>query len=757
MRYVFVKLGQIVFKNYWLVAILILASVLRFMGTNPGYNQYHADEGITYSAAASMVKNGNLDPLRYDYPALVPLVNYVFFQTVFIPLNWAKYYISHIPQIMDGLVHIPIAPLEEKKIFQTVILGERDRNALFWGRYVTAFISVANVLLIYLVASKLFSKIAAPLAGKFIGLIAAFLLTFNFKHVINSHIGLPDIYNAFFMMLAMLMFINLWHKPTFKNYLYAGIAAGLSFSVKFQVFALVSLGLVHIYISSAKSRINIKQLFSPVFFIAVMATPVIFVILNPYFLAHFKRSVSIVAGVSQKYGVGANQFNFYPFSYFYHIDYGPIEFILMVVGLVIAIYRFKKESLLLLSYLIPFMYVLVYYSRGGFYVRNFITTTPILMIFAAIAIWTGFNFVRRRIGYKAAVVILVITLPVVVIIPGRNALINSYSYTKPWGYDQMRPWVTQNLPKDVIVASHPFDIVNLKVPNKHTEFEISGAYSMAEHQEDGALYDIFNLNYAGYPFYFWMSYGLDELPLYWNKPLDIMRNMYHGLAAEQMFRYQVHAVTKPWQAPDTHIIIVKNPIWPVVDMKVLRSFSFDKDVEGWAIYGREKRSDENFVFDPGLGHDAKGSIIYLPSGQKYPTVRITSLPIPIKAGFLYNVSGFLKTDLVLEPREREGFIRVDFYNQNPDLEKVGLISAVSARVHSSNDWVKKELIERAPQGAKFLTVSFQTQVTTKLKIWLDDVVVQESKNVVDDITSKPPYDYHPIDLNYIYPNSHGNL
>ncbi len=56
------------------------AIILRFGGVWPGYNQYHSDEGVTYSAATSMIKNENLDPLRYDYPALVPLTNMIFFR-----------------------------------------------------------------------------------------------------------------------------------------------------------------------------------------------------------------------------------------------------------------------------------------------------------------------------------------------------------------------------------------------------------------------------------------------------------------------------------------------------------------------------------------------------------------------------------------------------------------------------------------------------------------------------------------------------
>ena len=69
------KINSIIF-----VIILIIAVLLRFIGINPGYPPYHSDDGITYSSATSMIVNGNLDPLRYDYPIMTPLTNYIVYQ-----------------------------------------------------------------------------------------------------------------------------------------------------------------------------------------------------------------------------------------------------------------------------------------------------------------------------------------------------------------------------------------------------------------------------------------------------------------------------------------------------------------------------------------------------------------------------------------------------------------------------------------------------------------------------------------------------
>ena len=755
---IIIIITKIVLQNKLLSLILIIAAILRFVGTNPGYNPYHADEGISYSAASSMIKNGNLDPLRYDYPALVPLVNYLFFKFLFIPIRWTQYYLTHITDIIDGVVHIPIAPLEAKKIFQVYILGERERNALFWGRYVTALVSLLNVFLTYLLAKRLFNKQSLPAdTGKNIGLIAAFLLTFNFKHVQNSHIGLPDIYNAFFLLVALLTMNRLWLKPTLKNYLISGIAVGLSFSVKYQIFAIFPLILVHFSNAVKDYKINYKKLLSPFLFLVFLMIPVMFALINPYFLLHFEKAIKTIQGVSIKYGMGTNRLNLYPFSYFYHIDYGFVEFFAIPIGLLISLKKFRRQTFLLLSFLAPYLFVLLYYSSGGFYVRNFITVTPFFLMFASTAIWFLYiNFFKKLNGLFARL-LLIALLVVSVFIPGKNAIINSYYYTKPWGYDIMRPWIQQNLPSDIIIASHPFDAANLHIKNKRTEFEIAGAYSLAEHKENGASFALLDLNWAGIPFYFWMSYGFDDLHLYWDKPVDIMRSMFHGIATEEFFRYQIHAVTKPWQAPDTHLLVIKFPDWPKVDMSDKVSFHFNEDLNGWKIYGRMNQSDFPYQFDPKIGRSSKGSLVFFPFGAKFPITRITSPLIDVEEGHLYEIEGFLKTEKELETREREGFLRVDFYGQNPDLEKVGMIASVSSRVYGTSDWVKKSLIERAPKGSKYLTVSFQMYVTTRTKIWLDDVTIKQSKEVVEDITAKPPYKIRDIDLNYVYPNSHGNL
>ena len=267
------------------VAIIALAFLLRVVGSNPGYPPYHSDEGISYSAAVSMIKNNNLDPLRYDYPAVVPLSNHIFFKLVFIPASWLKYFAIHTADIANGVITFPLEDELRDRIMQMEILGERERNALFWGRAVTAVFGTGSVLLVYLIGKRLF--------GYWAGVAAALLLAVNYRAVLNSHIGLPDTYNAFFLLLAFLAALVLLKEPTRRNYILAGLAAGLSLSTKYQVFAFFPILLVHLFHSWEQkgNSERVKHLFRvDALFVPVLAA-FTFVFLNPYAFVKIEETV----------------------------------------------------------------------------------------------------------------------------------------------------------------------------------------------------------------------------------------------------------------------------------------------------------------------------------------------------------------------------------------------------------------------------------------------------------------------------------
>ncbi|MFH1827133.1 MAG: glycosyltransferase family 39 protein [bacterium] len=716
-------------KNFPLVLVLIFAFLLRFIGTNPGYNQYHSDEGITYSAAVSMIKNGNLDPLRYDYPALVPLVNYFFFKFIFIPLNWTFFYLSNISKIIDGLIHIPIAPLEKAKIFQISILGEREINALFWGRYVTALFSLANVYLVYWLGKKLF--------GKNVGLLGALFLAVSFKAVVNSHIGLPDTYNAFFLLLSLIFSYRIIDKPTFRNYLLAGLFIGLSFSTKYQVFAVFPFLIAHFF----ASRLNLKNVFSWKIVLSGLMAVGIFILLNPYLWLNYQSAFEIISYVSKKYAMGRNSLMAYPFFYLLHFDYGLPLFMLSIVGICYSLKKFTKQALFLLTGIISFFYVMVFYSNGGFYIRNFITITPLVMLFAALALYS-LKFLLNKWFFTVLVIGSTI-------IPLKNALINSYNYTKTWSYKEILNKAEKVLPENSQVASHPFDPLPGDIVR--SPFKGESCYSLAEFREDGSEFALINMDWAGNYFYSWMTASFPAAGKYlFNKPIAQMRNTFWGISIEEMMNFILSSSFKPWQAADAALFLVKVPFFN--DIIEYNPF-FNLDLFDWVVVPSEFRG--SLLLKEKLSKNGKTELEIGPGSIGNGVARFVSEEIDIKPVFVYRITGVVESAEPVLKNKRSVFIRVDFFDQNSLLEERGVSVSVSPRYFGEGD-KELEILAIAPAEAKTARISLQPSENLYHSFWLKSVRIEESKRKVDLKENYEKVEFKQY-KDLLYQNSHGNL
>lgn len=732
------KIPRRIRGNFFLVIILIIAFTIRFIAVKPGYNPYHGDETAIWGSALTMVKKSTLDPGRYDYPATTMVINVLAYKYFFIPLSWLGYYLAHFWNVVDGTLRIFPTKLEANKLFDLYIAGERGENAIFWSRYVTALFGVGTVFLTYLLSKKMFSEK--------VGLMAAFFLTFNYRNVVNSHLALPDIYNAFFFLLSFIASWNLWEKPSRRTYLLAGVAAGLAFSVKYQFFAILPLLFIHLALTF-KDNFSFKKLFDVRIIAAGLCILLVFILTNPYVFINLETVIVKMYEESRKYAIGTNTLNIFPLSYLYHIDYGPIEFVLVALGILIGLIKKPLKSLFLLLVIASIFYVFLYLTRGGFYVRNFIPATPLLLIFASYAFWQIFGRIRF--------LFLIPVIALIIYVPAKNSIISSYAYTLPWDYEILRPWIEKNLSKEAVVGVAQFNKPLLGITNRSTDFAQESAFSLAEHKENGDSYVVVDLNLASETFYSWMNYDFSEAGQLWNKPVDALENTFHGLAAEELFRGQIKVVAKPWQSPDMHFVVVKIPDWPKVEMKTIKTYTFDDSFDDWMVINGVA---SQLQFDSQTGRLNIGSLVFTPGGGgRFPVQRVASNLVAVRGGHLYEISAFLKVDQKLKLNERNGFLRIDFYKNEADAQKRGMISGVSSRLYGTDDWIEKSIIERSPDDAKYLTVSLQVNYGNIGKIWLDDLVIKESLDKVEDITSVAPYTKDFIDLNYLYPNSHGNL
>jgi 4-amino-4-deoxy-L-arabinose transferase-like glycosyltransferase len=667
--------------------ILIVAVILRFVGINPGYPPYHSDDGISYSAASSMIVNGNFDPLRYDYPIMTPLTNYIAYQTFFIPVEWSKFLVRNYLNYPAGHLEIPKEAEKFHDFFYRVTLGDRWINALFWGRYVTATIGVLIVILTFMITRRLYSTKA--------GLLSAFFVAINYRHVLNSHLGLPDIYNSFYLLLSLWFTLNVFEKPTNKNYFWSAIFAGLSFSTKYQFFAFTPLLLAHLVnvYKQKDNKLRLKFLFKPMAMMIPVIIAVLFVVLNPYHLIKLDETRAWLSSVSGKYRTGRMEFDFFPYSYLYHIGIGKIASILSILGIIVAFYYKKLNTILILSVILPFLFITTVYTGGGFYTRNFVTIIPLILIFTSV-------FVSKV--FKNNLFILI-----VVGFIGYESLLNSFvvirEYIKPWNYKILGAWVNKNIPDKSVVAAH----ASVPLPNtieKVVPYNfVSDDFSMREFSEKGADLVVSSLDWSTTDFYDWMTQDTKQSLLYWNKPVEMLENKYSAMSVRELSDYAVYSVLKEWQAPESNFIVAKIPKYKIIKKTLAKKILFDDKPNIWTS-------------DPIEVSDWKGFYINPKTSEK-----------------------------------GRGYVYVNFYKKIEDIDDI--TKRVAVRLSSRNK--NKDIIGSIPKDAKYMVIGFDTFESYKSSDELLEINIYNAE-VIEDLSG---FMLNPVKLEdgVIFPNSHGNM
>lgn len=660
-----------------LFGIILIAILLRFIGTNPGYPPIHTDEGISHSQGIAMILERTLDPKHgygasYNYPIIVPLVNALFYLLVFIPLYSFGFMIFHIDDILKIISNSNWDLLSG--IFDKNILGIGRINVVFWGRYVTALFGVGVVIMTYLVSKQLFKSI-------YIGLLSALFIAINYRQVLNSHFGLPDIYNAFFLLLALYWIIRLWKKQTLGVYFFTGISIALYFSTKFQFFAIIPLFVVLIFISLQK-RTWIKRmkffLNFKIFFMFIVLISTAF-ILNYFHLLHLKETLDQVGYSALKYRNGRFQIDLFPLMYLYHIGVGPIMSMFVIGGIFLGLISRFRQIIILLAVILPFMIFMCYYTGGGFYTRNFVTITPLLLICAAYFIWWIVDYFKERI-HKFAIIVIISLIAVLSFESLKNSIIVPIEYSKPWNYKIVQKWVGQNIPEGSFVVAHPTTSffgkkINLMSANNPDD------YFLQEMQEKNAQWAVINLEHINGEFLWWMTQDLStQFTLGWF-PSKLLLNSSLAKMTLELKDYIVFESLNPWQGPDNNFLVIKIPL----------QLTFES---GKLIYNNDLGAVNNF-FSP---------------------------KIEVQGGMVYKIRGMMHSSTALGKDNKDGFLEADFFSEDGKIVKL----ALSSRLEGQRGWTEKEFVVQSPSDTKYMQLSFFKERSDYISIWLKDIEVWES-------------------------------
>src|SRR3989344_5111001 len=137
----------------------------------------------------------------------------------------------------------------------------------YWVRYETAILSGFTVLVGYLLGKKLFNKE--------VGLVTAFFIAVNYRHILSSNLALADAPAAFFVLLSIYLSSHLLKNLSWKTYFWAGVGLGLIFSIKYFVYTIPTFLLCHL-LGSWK----VLKILSRNFILSILVSLSIFALVN---------------------------------------------------------------------------------------------------------------------------------------------------------------------------------------------------------------------------------------------------------------------------------------------------------------------------------------------------------------------------------------------------------------------------------------------------------------------------------------------
>ncbi|MBV8199297.1 MAG: glycosyltransferase family 39 protein, partial [Acidobacteria bacterium] len=237
-----------------LPALIVLALAVRFAGIDSEVSgRYYLDEG-TYYHHATMIDRGEVLRLNFVYPHLT-------------------YYADALTLWAAARFPVAVAALARR------LYGLDDPTAVAWLllRGVVALLSVLTVVPVYALARRLASRggesgrqpagqagqkessadgegevhgaapAGAPWAGLAAGALAALLLICSDLFNEGSHLNTCDVPSAFFATLCLLFIARLVDRESARDYVLAGVAAGLAGASKYPA-GLVALGIAAVWL-----------------------------------------------------------------------------------------------------------------------------------------------------------------------------------------------------------------------------------------------------------------------------------------------------------------------------------------------------------------------------------------------------------------------------------------------------------------------------------------------------------------------------
>jgi hypothetical protein len=353
-----------------LAAILALGALLRFWGMGYGLPQPHArpDEDKILGPALAIARDGDPHPRQFTYPSLPTYLH-------------------------TGLV------LAERALGRLRLDGSLGEyvQALYRGRALAVALGVATIAATFALALQAFGRRAVALG-------AALVVATNLLHALYSRFVTVDTVTTLFVTLSLLHAVRAAREERRRDYVLAGVFAGLTASCKFNV-GIVGLSLVPAAamglrtLSRADRRRRVASLA-----LAGAAAAVAFALTSPYCVLRYAAVIRELRATSAILYAGGGEL-----ALFVHLretlpsGFGWPVFLAAAAGIVRALRLRRPADLALLAFVVP-MFALVASVKTVF-PRYLVPFVPPLAVLAAELVLQGLPASR---ALRAAAALLMV-------------------------------------------------------------------------------------------------------------------------------------------------------------------------------------------------------------------------------------------------------------------------------------------------------------------------------------------------------------
>jgi hypothetical protein len=734
-------------QDRWLLSILFLSLILRFAGLMP--NIIYSDEPHIQVYSYELVKNFlthlDINPHTLKYG------------------SWIFYYqaLLALPVFLLGYIYnCLIHGFTSFDTFFEVMVQKQGELLLLVGRGGTAFLGVISVFIIYLIGKKLFNKK--------VGLWAALFLGISPMHVRESHYMTTDVFFVLTILIALLFLIFLINTRKKSWFLLAGIAIGISSTIRFFPIVILMYPVALIMVFEKKAK-YVKNVLLGIIGIAIgtfLGVPFLFLdkngpslfakdllyyalpwygttiskrLLEPFLLLISSGTVRIPENFSFLYPA-PDKFRPLYASWIFFKGIGPIPTILAIMGLVVVFRKSKMKLLLLL--IAPFLYfIYISFMIPAIYEKLALPIIPFLAIFAAVAV----AHLGERIKNKMSIGIVA---PLLLI--GILFLLGQFSSTLHASVAceatsiprQSADWVDNNIPSEARVGYlTPVAISSTKKLGEWLPLEPKYELSMEEAKKKDLDYVFLNtsrLDYETYPYF----------NDYFVVPNDIFMNSYNFLVfAEYQSQGQLlYTLAKPMMCDPTRIYYYKLPTntKPATNCYKNVNFSDNSDESFFSL--------QNYDENKAILKLENNSLVYKQDKIRLTPPRIISKLVPVtQEGSVYSFSfkakkisddkvtliarlDFYDADgrnnsyisdlnLLLENGSTPVFFEKKRFSTNvfDDTSLPGRVVSLSSKEKLTNEWSELSVSATAPTKAKYVVLSIQNIETNEANFMIDDV------------------------------------